>query len=346
MDTQRDEPLLYLPRREVELLCREIDSVRVMREVFQMHGAGQTILPEEAYLSWRNRDAEQVRSLNMPGYLGGSWLVAGTKIINGNGANPQRGMPRASGMTLLFDETSARIVCMMEGAYISSLRTASVSVLAMELFQSSAVERIAVIGAGELARAHLELVSERVPLLREIALFDLKEERVDALRERMEALLRARGVVLRSAGSAEDAIRGAQVVIAVTTTTCGYISYEWLQPGALLVNVSLDDPLPEVVVKADQVIVDDWSLVKADARRLLGRMYRAGTLVGPEAVIGEGRRVDAQLGEIVRGEKAGRRDEREIIMVNPFGLSLEDLALAAEVYRVACERSLGIWLER
>src|ERR1041384_5950247 len=124
MTTTREEGILYLNRKDVELACGDLDVVAVIREVFQLHGSGQTVLPDEAYLGWTNDKGELVRSLSLPGYVGGSLDSAGTKIINANAANPSRGLPRASGVTLIYDKTSVRVNCIMEGAYLSSLRTA------------------------------------------------------------------------------------------------------------------------------------------------------------------------------------------------------------------------------
>jgi ornithine cyclodeaminase len=120
----------------------------------------------------------------------------------------------------------------------------------------------------------------------------------------------------------------------------------------LLVNVSLDDPMPDVVLEADKIIVDDWHLVKNDTRRLLGRMYRAGQVTGPDdpphssESRASSRRIDAQLGEVVLGKKAGREHADEIILVNPFGLAIEDVALATEVYRQARTSNMGVFLVR
>lgn len=345
-----DDHILYLCGRDVERACREIDSVAIMHEVFKMHNAGQTILPDEAYLAWTNEKGESVRSLNMPGYVGGSLRIAGTKIINGNIRNPLRGLPRASGLTLLYDNTSVRIVCIMEGSYLSSLRTASVTALAAEVLKGAEIECMAVIGAGVLAQAHIDLLVRRLPHLRQIRIFDVEEERVTVLQRKLASLLEARNVVMQHTSSSEEAIRPAQLVVPVTTTTTGYIHYEWLRSGSVLVNISLDDPLPEVVLKADKVIVDDWNLVKNDTHRLLGRMYRAGKIIGTDDLAGtvqhECRRIDAQLGEIVAGTKVGRCDPGEIILVNPFGLSIEDVALAAYVYEQALVLGIGVQLER
>lgn len=344
-----NKTLLYLCRNDVEQICREIDSVAVIREVFRLHGTQQTCLPNEAYLSWENGHGEQVRSLNMPGYLGHPLNIAGTKIINGNINNPSRGLPRASGMTALYENSSARILCLMEGAFISSLRTASVTALAVDLL-ANPVSCLAVIGAGVLAQAHIELLSRRLPALRQIMLFDLSRERIVTLLSTVAPALRERGITLQATSTAEEAIRAAQLIVPVTTTTVGYIPFSWLQPGALLVNVSLDDPLPEVVFQASAVIVDDWHLVKEDERRLLGRMVRAGQIIGPDdapnAETTSARQIDAQLGEIVIGTKAGRHDEHDIILVNPFGLAIEDIALAASIYQIARERGVGMYLPR
>src|SRR5260370_1008247 len=128
-----EEKILYLSREEVLQACKHIDSIAIMYQLFKMHASGQTLLPDEAYLTWTNGKGENVRSLHMPGYIGGEVGMAGAKIINGNIANPKRGLPRASGLTVLFEDTTVRVACIMESAYISSLRTASVTAIAAEL---------------------------------------------------------------------------------------------------------------------------------------------------------------------------------------------------------------------
>ena len=347
--TSRNETILYLSRKDVETACQTIDTVNVMREVFRMHGSGETVLPGEAYLSWTNPLGEGVRSLNMPSYVGGSLNIAGTKIINSNPTNPKRGIPRANGLTLLYDSTSTHITCIMEGAHLSALRTASVTALAADLLKGADIERLAIVGAGALARAHIDLLITRLQDLVEILVFDLERERIETLQREVAPALARRNITFTPVASAEAAIRLSQLVVSVTTTTEGYIHFDWLQPGALLVNVSLDDPLPEVVLRAHKVIVDDWSLVSSDNRRLIGRMYMAGQIADPaepiETINGR-RRIDAELGDLVIGRKEGRSNLAEVILVNPFGLSIEDVALAANVYQAARDLDLGILLPR
>ncbi len=347
---ETQDNILYLTRKEVIAACQKFDCVEVIRQVFRWHALSETHLPDEAYLGWTNAANENLRSLNMPGYIGGELNVAGTKIINSNPANLKYGLPRASGLTLLYDTMTARVLCIMEAAYLSSLRTACVTALATELCAGPKIETIALLGAGVLAEAHITLLLQRQPQVRHIRMYDLQPDRVYACRQNVLSVLEQYGVEMTLAESAQAAIEGAELIVPVTTTTTGYIQYSWLKPGAILVHVSLDDALPEVVFQADKVIVDDWNLVKSDSRRLLGRMYRAGQIVAPdddETIVEQGqRKIDAQIGDLVLGTRKGREREDDIILVNPFGLSIEDIGLAAHVYRIALEHQLGCYLER
>ncbi|RDI73920.1 putative ornithine cyclodeaminase mu-crystallin-like [Gaiella occulta] len=332
------DSILYLSGREVARALETIDIVEAVAAALAAHARGQSVLPAEAYLAWSHA-GETLRSLSMPGMVDGR---AGVKIINANPANPGRGLPRASGLTLLFDNETGRPLCIMEAARISCLRTAAVTALAADLLGAAPIERLAILGAGALARCHLELLPNRLPDLREIRLHDLDRARAAAL-----AAAAATALVC---DSAEQAIRGAQLVVPLTTATSGYIHYDWLDPGALLVNVSLDDPLPEVVLRAGKLFVDDWPLVAADERRLLGRPHRAGQIRGPDArdaaTATGSRLIDGELGELLIGTRQGRSRPDEVIVVNPFGLAIEDVAVADRVYREARRLGLGTALDR
>jgi ornithine cyclodeaminase len=328
----------------VQAACEEIDPVAIIYDVFRLHGNGMTHLPDEAYLTWKNRRGETVRSLNMPGYLGGSICAAGTKIINSNPANVKRCLPRASGLTLLFDEDSTRIECVMNAAYISALRTASVTMVAVGLLTNSTIDTVALIGAGVIAEAHVRLLLRCMAGTRVLRIYDIEPAAAERLR-RIAQTVASERLDLQVASSAEEAIRGADIIIPATTTTEGYMRFGWLKKGALLVHVSLDDVLPEVVFMADLLVVDDWNLIKADSRRLLGRMYRRGEIIGPDEPTRNGsRRVDTTLADLVIGRHPGRTSRDQIVLVNPFGLAIEDVAFARRVYEIACARGLGVFI--
>lgn len=342
---ETSENLLYLTSQEVRSICKEIDSIALMREVFRLHGSSDTVLPEEAHLTWKTMRNERVRSLSMPGYLGGKFRVAGTKIINSNPENRRRGLPRANGLTLLFDEETVRVICVMDGGYISALRTASVSMLCIGLLSVKSIHCLAVIGVGVIGRSHIELAVKTFPSLERVIVFDDDAAAAARLSQDLEATV-IREVAIEVRESAKEAVALADVVIPATTTITGYISYEWLRPGSVVINVSLDDLLPDVFLKSDLLFVDDWNLVRSDCRRTLGRLYREGLVAGPDKIVTENgiRGIDGEISDLVLGRHPGRTNSEEIAIVNPFGLAVEDIAFASRIFDIASRRGIGVRL--
>ncbi len=266
----------YLTRADVVRAAGELDPVALVRDTLILHADGYTTLPEEAYLAWQTSNGAFARALALPGALWGPEPALGVKLINSSLANPSRGLPRAEGLTVLFDRETAYPVAIMEAAFLSALRTSAYTALSVQLLGPPEPAKVAVIGCGALGEAHVRILARTCPGAW-FALYDQAAHRSTAL----VAALGAVGLRCHPVNSAQDAVRDAGVVITVTTTTTGYLPYGWLAPGALIAHVSLDDVLTDVVRLAGLVVIDDWSLVSADSRRLLGRMYRAGELLGP-----------------------------------------------------------------
>jgi ornithine cyclodeaminase/alanine dehydrogenase-like protein (mu-crystallin family) len=340
-------PIWYLVEDETRRACDRLDPVKIVRDTLVLHAAGEVQLPAEAYLGWISPSGAAARSLNMPGYVGGGYEMPGTKIINACLGNPDQGLPRASGLTVLFDRHTARITCVMASAHISALRTASVTVACAQMLLAQKVITAGVIGAGKIAKTHIELLARTLPGLAYVAVYDQDASRAHQLTQGMSRSLRGHGVRIEVADSAQSAVLGADLVVPATTTVQGYIEYSWLSRGAVVVNVSLDDLKPDVLLQADSLLVDDWGLVSADTHRILGRMSREGLVVGPgQTAKPGGRPVDAELGQVFAGRHPGRHWPEDIVVVNPFGMAIEDIALAAEVYRVAKREGRGIPLPR
>ncbi|MGW7242637.1 ornithine cyclodeaminase family protein [Streptomyces sp. NPDC054804] len=347
MSLQRSRELTYLTRAEVAQALREIDAVAVAADTLRAHALGNTVVPDEGYLGWTTPDGHSARSLNMPGLVRGASTVVGTKIINASLGNTRRDIPRADGLTLLFDAETAHPHALMDAALISATRTAAVSAVALETFAARPVHRLGLIGCGVQASTHFDILVPRLPDLREIRLHDQHPASAKAFLERHREAATAHGVRLVVTDTAEETVRDADAVVPVTTVTEGYIQAEWLRPGVVVVHVSLDDLLPEVVRGASLVVVDDWDLVRSDPRRLLGRMYREGLLYGPdeESPGQHAKRVDGTMGGFLTQE-APKLDPQGVTVVNPFGMSVQDIALAQRVVTVASALGLGTQLPR
>jgi ornithine cyclodeaminase len=339
------ETLLYLSRADVIRAADTIDPVAVVRDALLQHARGRTTLPAEAYLAWRTADGSFARSLTLPGAIWDTEPALGVKLINSSLANPAHGRARARGLLVQFSRETAYPVAILEGAYLSALRTAAYTALSAQLLGPAAPDKVAVIGCGVLGEAHVRMLAATCPAAH-FAVYDHIGERCGA----MSAALAADGLRCRAAESAREAVAGAGIVVTVTTTTTGYLPHAWLAPGTLVAHVSLDDVLPDVVRLADLIVVDDWELVSTDNRRVLGRLFHAGELIGPHgetsgtSVPLATTRVSTSLPDVLAGRHPGRSHPDEIVLSNPFGMGILDVAMGAAVLRSARHLGIGMGL--
>jgi len=343
------ERFLYLNRADVDRALEEVDVLAVTADAHKLHAGGHTVLPPECHLRWTTAGGNAARSLAMAGRLGTSSAPTGVKVINGSLGNVAAGLPRASGLTLLFDDETAQVKCVLEAARISSVRTAATSILAFAEFGRADRAALSIVGAGVIGGAHLDLALRCLPQLAVVYVAD-----ADPLRAK--ELLRGRTVRLEAAGVASEvvpvpeAVSRGDFVVTATTTTEPYIEREWLRSNAVVSNVSLDDLKPEVFYEAQLLLVDDWTLVALDEHRLLGRLYRSGDIGAPGNVAnGVRRSVDGELGQALNGDPEIRSKLSGGgggVVLNPFGLAIEDIALAAAVEAVAGAHGFGSWIER
>jgi len=322
----------YIGRDGVARCLAMIDPVAEVRRGLLAHADGRTVLPAEYGLRWTAPGGGPARSLGLPAAVAvDDDLAVGVKIINANPANVARGRPRASGVVALFDPETAEIRTLMDGALVSATRTAAVSALAVDLVGSPTIERALVVGAGVLAEHHIDVLAARCPSLRRIDLTDLDRGRAEDLARRA----RRHGPEVAVVDRPGDVSRDAQLIVTATTTTTPYLGRDDVVAGATVVNVSLDDLDSDLLLGADRLVVDDWELVRSDGHRRLGRLAQAGAVVGPDDPDDGRPRVDAELASIVSGGRPGRVAPEDVVVVNPFGMAVSDIAVAHAVARVA-----------
>lgn len=353
------DALLYLGSDDVTLACEDIDPIAAVHDALTLHADGKVSLPDEALLEWQSPGSGFARSINMPAFLDDELKASGTKIINASTENPARGLPRASGVVILFHTVTARPLCLMAADHISALRTACVTCLAAAALLPEDACTVAYLGAGPLTRQHATLLAQRLPQLTLGRIFDLVPERAEALTRSLGELVPGDRMKFEAASTARDAVAGADLVVPCTTTREPYIRRDWLTDGCVAVNVSLDDLADDILLGADRLYVDDWNLVVTDSKRLLGRLARQGLVRGPgskshsvgstSSADGDGRSVQTvtgTIGELVLGRCEGRSSPDQLCVVNPFGMAIEDICLAHRVLEAANMRSLGLSLPR
>jgi ornithine cyclodeaminase/alanine dehydrogenase-like protein (mu-crystallin family) len=233
-------------------------------------------------------------------------------------------------LVLLYSAEDGRLLAVIEADRLGQMRTGAASGVATRLLARADATSVGLIGAGWQAQSQLAAVCAVRPI-RSVRVFSRREAKGKAFAEAMSARL---GVRIMPAASAEDAVRGADVVIAATTAREPVVAGDWLRPGqhinAVGSNQAARRELDSAAVdRCDRIIIDSLEQ---------GRM-EAGDVLMP---INEGRfgweRV-AELAHVLVGRAPGRSSRDEITLFKSLGLAIEDMAVAARVYtRALAER--------
>lgn len=329
--------LLYLNKSDVQRASGGSARVYVdaVAHALALHARRDFVQPLKPYLRWHGPAGHIAdRIIAMPAYLGGTTPVAGIKWIGSKHDNPARhNRARASAVIVLNDPATHYPVAIMEGSVISGMRTAAVTTVAARHLARAGFEHVACIGCGPIAEMQLQTLLEYFPGVARVLLFDLQPAQAERLGTRLAAQFPA--TRFESAPSAEAAVRAGDVVITCTVADRPYIPFSWLRPGTFVSNISIMDVEPEVFLKADKVVVDDWDQCNRE-KKVIHQLVQAGQFSREQ--------LHAELGEIVIGSRPGRETDTEIILLNPMGMAVEDVACAQALYRHAIDAGIGTTL--
>jgi len=220
----------------------------------------------------------------------------------------------------------------MDGRYITEMRTAAVSAVAARHLARADAAVLAVIGSGVQARSHVELLTLVRPF-REIRAWSPTNDHVRRFVSEAAALS---PVPVHAAASAEQAVREAGVIAIVTSSATPVVQDAWVSPGAMVISVGACRPdtreMDPALVARSRVIVDSRA----------GALAEAGDIVQG---IREGRwdetHIAGELGEVILGRTPGRTTPDEIVVFKSLGMAVEDVATAQLVLTRAKAQSKG-----
>lgn len=330
--------ILYLNKTDILQIDGDSSALytAAVHHAFMLHANGQSVQPLKPYLRWDSNGQHHIadRIIAMPAYLGGNAPVAGLKWVGSKHDNPvQRGIERASALVILNDPQTNYPIAILEGSRINAMRTGAVTSLAASYLAKKDFSRVSCIGCGPIGTAQLFTLFEQFPTASHLYLFDRDATVAQHLVENLQQ--RFPQIEYSIMATAKDALQEGEVVLLCTTTDQPYVSYDFLQKGAFVSNVSLMDVHKDVFTRADKVVVDDWMQCNREGK-VINLLVEEGLFSFEQ--------IHAELGDLVNGRRPGRETDEEIILFNPMGLAIEDIACAQAIYQRAIEKSIGTWL--
>lgn len=319
--------VLVLSEHDVRRLLDMESCVEAMTEVLSSLARGELYQPLRFVV--RPPDTPGLLGL-MPAHRAGATPAYALKEIVIAPGNPARGLDAHQGGVLLHDGETGELVAVLNASPVTEIRTAAVSAVATRALARPDAERVAILGAGVQARAHVHAMR---------AVLEDPEIRIWARKlEAAEKLAAEVGAIV--APSPDAALFGAEVVCTTTAATEPVIEKRWLARGSHVNAVGACLP---TIRELDTETMAHASLF-VDRRE--SALQEAGdyVLAAAEGAIGPDH-IKAELGEVLAGMHPGRERENELTVFESLGIAVEDLASAELVVRRAREQGIGAEVE-
>ncbi len=325
----RERDLLVLSGAEVaEVLAdQELAVVETISKAYQAHGKGMSSLPHSTFLNFPDNPANRIIAL--PSYLGGELNSAGVKWIASFPGNLKDGTDRASAVLILNSTESGRPKAILESSIISARRTAASAALAARTIVRGNVAVAGVVGCGLINFEIVRFLLALCPGIQQLLLFDLAAPSAAFFKGRCADAFPKLHVEI--VADSDTVFKKSSLISFATTAGKPYIqSLQMCAPGTVVLNISLRDLAPEVILASDN-IVDD-----------IDHVSRAQTSIHlTEQQAGNRQFIRCTLADILNGVDEPRRDETSLVVFSPFGLGILDIALGELVLDLARRQGRG-----
>jgi ornithine cyclodeaminase/alanine dehydrogenase-like protein (mu-crystallin family) len=322
------QTIRFLSGEDVRQSLTMNQAIEAMKGAFMQLSAGSAAVPPRVPIDIAQQNAT---ALFMPVYLPGIQKI-GVKVVSVFGNNPSQGLPLIYALMAVFDGNTGKPLAVMDGEYLTALRTGAASGLATDLLARRQADTVAIFGAGRQGRTQLEGVAS-VRAIKQAYVIDPDGSRAAAFAVEMSDRL---GFGIDVAQST-DVLWEADIICTATTSVRPVFSDDKLKAGVHINGVGSFRPSsseipPETVMRA-KVVVDSFSSCLAEAGDLIMPMERG---LFPQD------HIYAEIGEIAAGKKVGRSSDGEITFFKSVGNAVQDLAAAARVLETAQKLNLGI----
>jgi ornithine cyclodeaminase/alanine dehydrogenase-like protein (mu-crystallin family) len=308
-----------------------VRAIEVMRSAFGQLSANESVVPLRTRV-----ETDQGLILLMPAFLKQSREL-GFKMVSIWGDNPAKGLPAVIALAMVIDPDTGQPQAILNGEALTAIRTGAGGGLAADLLARPEAHVAAVFGSGVQARAQLEAVRVVRPI-DEVRLVGRTPASVEAFAAEIDASPNAPQVII--AASPREAVTGADLILAATTSETPVFDGRDLSPGTHITGVGSYTPhmqeVDEITVQQAKIVVDSLQSCLAEAGDLIIPLEKG--LISKLNIHGE-------LGQIVNGELPARQSADEITFFKSVGVAVQDAAAAAEVLRVAEAEGLGTVVE-
>lgn len=325
--------MLLLSREDIKKVFTIKDAIEADKKAFRYVVEGKCEIPLRTNIQAPKYDG---CFLFMPAYLE-EMDTASLKIINIFPHNIDNGIPSSPAQVLLIDGKTGLVTAVLDGTYVTQLRTGAASGAAFDVLAKKDCRIGALIGTGGQAPTQLEaMLAART--LQEVRVYDMNPERTKAFAETMQEELKDYGARIVPTASSDEAIDDADLIITVTPSSKPVFDGTKVKAGA---TISCVGAYQHHMQEMDPAILPRASKIYFDSREAV--LSESGDILIPleEGIITE-KDFTGDLGDVLLGKVVGRENDDEIIVFETVGVAAQDLVAAKEIYEKAVKAGVGI----
>jgi ornithine cyclodeaminase/alanine dehydrogenase len=319
---------LLLTKEDVVRVLDMRDCMNVVEKAFAELASGTAVLPLRIGIA-----PPDGVSLYMPAYLKQMGALA-CKVVTVYKNNPTRhNLPTIIGKVLLQDPATGEVTCIMDGGYLTAVRTGAVSGLATKyLARTDKGQVAAIVGAGVQAKMQLWAMATTRELSRAYV-YDVSADALSAFIPEMSAKLR---LEILPADSPAQMLAVADIVCTASSSSTPLFDGSLVRPGTHINGIGSHSPnareLDTAIIQRSRVVVDSVEAC----------LKEAGDIMIPlqEGAISQAH-IQTELGDVVLGRKPARTNAQEITLFKSVGLAIQDAAAAQLVYERARQAGVG-----
>jgi ornithine cyclodeaminase/alanine dehydrogenase len=319
-----------LSRQNVKEVLDMKETIEILQKAFENLATEQAVMPQRTPITTPEHGG---LALFMPAYLKGM-AALGAKIVTVYKNNPaQYNMPTVLGTIILLDEKTGAPLAVMDGGYLTAMRTGGVAGLATKFLARGDAKIHTMFGTGGMARAHAWAVDCAAGIERLILYSIDKKEKQESFRDSLKDIIKCE---ITLSEDPKKAVGEADIVTLITSAKEPIVSGQWFKPGTHINAVGSHAPamreLDSDTVARSKVVCDLVDACKAEA----------GDFKIP---VDEGKwswdKVHGSLGDVIAGKIPARETEDEITLFKSVGLAIQDISTAFHVYNKASELGVG-----
>ena len=324
--------MILLNRKDMKNIFSMEEAVQACKTAFRTFSAGESVIPLRTNISVPKHEG---LTLFMPGYVE-AMDAAGIKIVSVYPKNSEKGLPSVPATMVLMDSATGEVCCILDGTYLTQLRTGAAAGAATDILARSDAKIGALIGTGGQALSQLEAMLT-VRELKEVRIYSRNKSKAKKFIDLAKEELVMAKTQLIAVSTSDEAIIEADIITTVTTSKKPVFDGKKVKQGAHINGVGsfmpdMQELDEEIINRADKIFFDSFDAVMAEAGDFIIPLEKSN--INKEKINGE-------LGQILEGKLKGRESENEITLFKTVGIAVQDIVTANEIYQKALINKSG-----